>query len=443
LKIIVVGAVAGGATSASQIRRMLTDAQINIYEKDRDMSFANCGLPYYLGEVFTERERLLQATPDSFNDQKNITVKTKHEVTAVNPQRRTVTVYNHDSEESFEDNYDALILSPGCRPISMAATQGSSIVFPLRNLEDTDAIEQYIDSHHVQKALIIGAGYIGLEMVENFKHRGLDVTLTSRSEHIMKAMDQQFIPLLKNIIVEQQVHLILGDELAQLNGNEVTFKSGHKESFDIIIEAIGITPNTEFLTDSGIELNDRGYIKVNDYFETSIDGIYALGDAIETFYRHTKDKTTVALAWGAHRAANLIAGNLSGDKQPFKGLLATNIVRFFDYTIASVGISESALQSYDYEHINYQQKNHANYLPDARVTSVSVYYRKDNRQLLRACVFGQEGVDKRIDIIATAMGLGATVDDFKDIEIAYAPPYSSPKDIVNMIGYRAHTDKRS
>ncbi|UTH14436.1 CoA-disulfide reductase [Macrococcus equipercicus] len=437
MKIIVVGAVAGGATSASQIRRTLPDADIVIYEKDRDMSFANCGLPYYLGKVFAERERLLQATPESFQQHKQITVNTDHEVTAIDTAGQFITVVNHTTGESFLGHYDALILSPGCRPLRMTATKHSDFVFPLRNLEDTDAIDQYIDTNDVQKALIIGAGYIGIEIVENFKCRGLDVTLTNRSEHIMTAMDQQFIPLLKNIITEQQVGLLLDDEVVALEGHDVIFKSGHRESFDIVIEAIGITPNTEFIAHSGIELNDKGYIKVNEYFETTADNVYALGDAIETFYRHTGTTTTVALAWGAHRGANLIAGNLSGHKERFKGLLATNIVRFFDHTIASVGISESELAAYDYEHISYEQKNHASYLPDARVTCISIYYRKDNRQLLRACIVGQEGVDKRIDIIAAAMGFGATVDDFKDIEIAYAPPYSSPKDIVNMIGYRA------
>ncbi|TDM12507.1 CoA-disulfide reductase [Macrococcus lamae] len=437
MKIIVVGAVAGGATAASQIRRVLPDAEIIIYEKDRDMSFANCGLPYYLGEVVTERDRLLQATPESFRQKKQLTVKTKHEVTAVNIEEKSVSVFNHDTGESFIDSYDLLILSPGCSPISLTATKEADFIFPLRNLEDTDAIEEYIKANHVKKALIVGAGYIGIEMAENFKHRGFDVTLTNRSEHILKAMDKQFVPLLKNIITEHQIKLLLNDEIVSLDQHDIIFKSGHRESFDIVIAAIGIKPNTDFVKDSGIELNENGYIKVNDYFETNAEGVYALGDAIETFYRHTKQRTTVALAWGAHRAANLISGNISEHKEPFKGLLATNIVRFFEHTIASVGISEQELNEYDYEHINYEQKNHASYLPDARVTCISVYYRKDNRQLLRACVFGQEGVDKRIDVIATAMGFGATVDDFKDIEIAYAPPYSSPKDIVNMIGYKA------
>ncbi|GGA98974.1 CoA-disulfide reductase [Macrococcus hajekii] len=437
MKIIIVGAVAGGATVASQIRRTLPDAEITVYEKGRDMSFANCGLPYYLGNEVQERNDLLQASAASFKHKKEITVKLYHEITAVDTDDQSVTIYDHLNGETSTDHYDKLILSPGCQAIRLPQLQGSDISFPVRTLEDTDIIEQHIEKQNVSNVLVIGAGYISLEMVENLKHRGLDVTLLHRNERLLKTMDAQFLPHLTKIIDDQNIKLQLNDEVASIDGQAVTFKSGLTSTYDLIIEAVGIEPNTEFLQDSGIELNDKGYIKTDAFFQASAQNVFALGDAIETFYRHTGEKTTIALAWGAHRAAAMIAAHLAGDRQPFQGLLGTNIIRFFDHAIASVGISEQEVENYDAMQMTFNQYPHARYMEQAHPMHISVYYRADNRQILRACFFGKQGVDKRVDIIATAMINGMTVDDLKDIEIAYAPPFSSPKDIINMIGYRA------
>lgn len=437
MKIIVVGGVAGGATVASQIRRELPDAEIIIYEKGRDMSFANCGLPYYLGAEITDRSELTQASAATFKEQKEITVKLYHEVTAVDAAHKTVTILNHLTQETTEDTYDQLILSPGCQAVRLPQLADSDIAFPVRTLEDTDIIEQHIEQYDVKKALIIGAGYISLEMVENLKHRGLDVTLLHRNERLLKTMDAQFLPHLMNCLKEAAINIQLNDEVDRIKGKTVTFKSGLSADYDLIIEAVGITPNTEFLVSSGIELNDKGYIVTDEYFQTSVKDIYALGDAIETFYMHTGQKTTVALAWGAHRAANLIAGNLAGHKKAFNGLLGTNIIRFFDHAIASVGISEKEAQECGAAHLSFDQYPQARYMPRSHPMHISVYYDSDTRQILRACFFGKMGVDKRVDVIATAIIAKMTIDDLKDIEIAYAPPFSSPKDIINMIGYRA------
>lgn len=436
MKVIVVGAVAGGATAASQIKRLCLDADITIYEKDRDMSFANCGLPYYIGDVVQTRDQLIQATPEQFKEKKGITVYPYHEVVAINADDHTIQVVNHQTKETFQDAYDYLILSPGCRAVKLPQIKDRSFVFPVRNLEDIDQIKQIIETAQAKNALVIGAGYISLEMVENLSKAGLAVTLLNRSDDLFKAADRRFNPMIKNILAENNITLQLNDEISDVHGHTVTFNSGQVRDYDVIIEAVGITPNTDFVGDS-IQLNDKGYIVVDEYFETTAEDVYALGDAIETFYRHTGTPTTVALAWGAHRAANLIAESLSGNKQPFKGLLATNIVQLFNHSIGSTGIKESELKDFDYSVVVTEQKNAAGYMPDARVLSLAVYYRNDNRQILRACAFGEKGVDKRIDILATAIGAGLTIDDLRDVEIAYAPPYASPKDIINMIGYKA------
>lgn len=436
MKVIIVGAVAGGATAASQIKRACPDADITVYEKDRDMSFANCGLPYYIGDAVSSRESLLQATPETFKEKKDIQVLTYHEVVHINTKQHTITVLNYQTGETFEDHYDHLVLSPGCKAITLPQIKDRSFVYSIRNLEDTDRVKSAIQTTQAKNALVIGAGYISLEMVENLSRLGLHTTLVNRSSELLKAADRRYNPMIKNILTDNGVTLQLNDEIKEVNGHKVTFKSGKSEYYDLIIEAVGIIPNTDFLKGQ-VHLNDKGYIVVDEYFETSAKDVYALGDAIETFYRHTGTRTTVALAWGAHRAASMIAQTLSGNKQPFKGLLATNIVQLFNYSIASTGIKESELQDYDYSTVVTEQKNSAGYMPDSRVISLAVYYRNDNRQILRACSFGESGVDKRIDVIATAIGAGLTVDDLMDIEIAYAPPYSSPKDIVNMIGYKA------
>lgn len=436
MKIIVVGAVAGGATVASQIRRSLPSAEITVYEKDRDMSFANCGLPYYLGQEVASRDELVQATKELFVEKKNITVKTFHEVIGINAQEHTVTVYDHKEKREFTDTYDRLILSPGCRATLLEQVEDTTNVFYLRNLMDTDAIETHIVKKNVKNALVVGAGFVSLEIAENFTKRGIDVTLVHRSNRIFKPTDHIFCQELMNTLEDNNVTLQLSDEVKSVEGKHVVFKSGKEADFDIIIISIGITPNTSFVGED-VSLNEEGYIQVNEYFETSSKDIYALGDAIETFYRHTKQPTKIALAWGTHRAASLIADNFSGKDIPFQGLLGTNIVRVFNRSIASVGLSEDEVEEYDYEHIVVSQKDRAGYMKDAKKLTISVYYDKKTRLLYRASLFGESGVAKRADIIATAMINNMTIDEFKDIEVAYAPPYASPKDIVNMLGYKA------
>ncbi|QNR07431.1 CoA-disulfide reductase [Macrococcoides canis] len=437
MKIIIVGAVAGGATVASQIRRLDADAEIVIYEKDRDMSYANCGLPYYIGETVGSRDNIVMATPDAFNDNRNIQVHTYHEVTRLFPEEKKIEIYNHRTDETQTDTYDYLILSPGASQV-VPDLYRHDHVFQLRNLEDTDKIDQYIRRMNAKRALVVGGGYISLEMAENLKHRGLDVTLVHRSSHFLKQMSRDITDTIPQVLEDNGINLKLEDEVVSINERTVTFKSGDTETFDIIITALGLKPNTKFIGDA-LELNNKGYIKVNPYFETSNPSIFALGDAIETFYRHVDQKATIALAWGTHRAASIIAHNLfHQDKEAFKGLLGSNILRLFDHTYASVGLPETLVLEMDnIAKVSKTQKYKAGYMPYSTHLTMTVYYEQSTGKILSASAAGKSGVDKRIDVVSTAMIGGLTIYDFKDIEVAYHPDYSSPKDIINMLGYKA------
>lgn len=435
-EIVVVGAVAGGATVASQIRRLDKESNITVFEKDRDMSFANCGLPYYLGNVVDSRDKLLATTPETFYEKKNITVKTHHEVTAIDDVNQTVTVYNHLTSESTTVPYDKLILSPGCSANKLPLD--SEIVFTLRNMEDTDAIDDFIITNNVQSALVVGAGYISLEVLDNLHYRGIDTTLIHRSTQINKLMDQDMNQPIFDELNSKNITYHLNEEISNVEGNKVTFKSGKEASYDIIITGVGITPNSDFVKSSNVQLDNKGYIPVNDKFETNVDNIYALGDIITSHYRHVNLRAHVPLAWGAHRGAGIIAEQIAGNSDiRFKGYLGANIVKFFDYTLASSGINPQELSNFDYEMLEINAGKHANYYPGNSKIHLRVYFDKQTRKIIRTAATGVADVDKRIDILTMAMMNGLTVDELTEVETAYAPPYSHPKDLINLIGYSA------
>ncbi|GAA6826612.1 CoA-disulfide reductase [Helicobacter pylori] len=435
-EIVVVGAVAGGATVASQIRRLDNQSNITVFEKDRDMSFANCGLPYYLGNVVDSRDKLLATTPEAFSEKKNITVKTHHEVTAIDDVNQTISVYNHLTSESTSVPYDKLILSPGCSANTLPLN--SDIVFTLRNMEDTDAIDNFITTNNVQSALVVGAGYISLEVLDNLHYRRIDTTLIHRSSQINKLMDQDMNQPIFDELNSRNITYHLNEEINKVEGNKVTFKSGNEATYDIIITGVGIKPNSDFVKSSNVQLDDKGYIPVNDKFETNVDNIYALGDIVTSHYRHVDLPAHIPLAWGAHRGASIIAEQIAGDNTiRFKGYLGANIVKFFDYTLASSGINPQELSNFDYEMLEINAGKHANYYPGNSKIHLRVYFDKRTRKIIRAAATGVADVDKRIDILTMAMMNGLTVDELTEVETAYAPPYSHPKDLINIIGYSA------
>ncbi|MBX5319216.1 CoA-disulfide reductase [Staphylococcus caprae] len=435
-KIVIVGAVAGGATCASQIRRLDKESEIVIFEKDRDMSFANCALPYYIGEIVNERDNVLAYTPETFYEKKQIKVKTYHEVIEINDDKQTVTVFNRQSGETFEESYDTLILSPGAGANSLGFE--SDIAFTLRNFEDTEAIDQFISETDAKHALVVGAGYISLEVLENLHARDLNVTLIHRSNHINKLMDQDMNQPIIDELEKRNISYRFNEEISKIDQHQVTFTSGKVENYDLIIEGVGTHPNSKFIQSSNVQLDEHGFVPVNDKFQTNIPNIYALGDVITSFYRHVDLQAQVPLAWGAHRGASIIAEQLVGDTSiSFKGYLGSNIVKFFDYTLASVGVKPNELDYFNYEMVDVKQGAHAGYYPGNTPLHLRVYFEKDSRKLLRAAAVGQEGVDKRIDIMSMAMMNQMTVDELTEFEVAYAPSYSHPKDLINMIGYKA------
>jgi len=433
---IIVGGVAGGATAAAQLRRINPGIRITIYEKGRDISFGNCGLPYNIGGEVSDRNKLIAATPESMAE-RDITVKTYHEVLRVDSGAKKVTVKDSSGDREFEDEYDYLILSPGGAPKTLPALLNVPQAFVLHNLGDLDDIKAHIDGHGVDKVVLIGAGYIGLELIENFVRRGMDVTFIHRSEEVYRPLEDDMGDFFIEEMERQGVDVRLNAEIVEVTGNAATLDNGEEIDAPLIVAGIGILPRTEFLKGSGIKLNDSGFICTGDTGRTSVDCVYALGDAIETFYQHTGGKTTVALAWGAHRMAYVIANQISGNEDVvFEGLLGTNIMRFFDYDIATLGLEQHEVLEYDHFIVDHRQRNKAGYMDSSVPIHVRIYVSKTDGKILRAAVVGTEGVDKRIDILAAHIRLGGTAADLANIEVAYSPPYSSPKSVLNMIGYK-------
>lgn len=436
-RVIVVGGVAGGATAASQLRRLNPDIEIVIYERYRDISYGSCGMPYYIGGDVEKWDSLTNMTPEKFRD-RNIFVKTEHEITAVNSKENTVTVYDKNSDTEFTDSYDYLILSPGGSPKKLPAVKDAAQTFSLHKLADLDYIVEFIEENNIKEAVLVGSGYIGLEVTENLTKRGIKVTMLQHDEQIYKNIEADMNGVLYEAMTEQGVTLKLNTEIDYVDGGKAVLSNGEKIDAPLIITGVGITPNTKFLNSSNITLKD-GLIPINKNGQTNIDNIYALGDAVMTHFQHVPEKTTQsALAWPAHRLAHIIANQLAGDRSiTHEGLLGTNIVKFFDYNIATFGLSEKDVAEIPHFTVDQKQKNKSGYMKDASPIHIRIYVSKGSGLILRAAVVGTEGVDKRIDVLSAHTRLGGTVYDLINIEIGYSPPFSSPKDVINMIGYKA------
>ena len=436
-KVIVVGGVAGGATAASQLRRLNPDIEIVIYERYRDVSYGSCGMPYYIGGEVEKRDSLVNMTPEKFKD-KNIFVKTEHEVTAVNSEDNTVTVLDKLNNQEFTDSYDYLILSPGGSPKKLPSVNDSKQVFSLHKLEDLDYIMSFIEDNKIKEAVLVGSGYIGLEVTENLTQKGIQVTILQHDEQIYKNIEADMNGVLYEAMTEHGVTLKLNTEIDYVEGEKAVLTNGETIDAPLIITGVGITPNTVFLNSSNVTLND-GLIPINKNGQTNIDNIYALGDAAVTHYQHVPELTMqAALAWPAHRLAHIIANQIAGDNSiTHEGFLGTNIVKFFDYHIAIFGLSEKEVADIPHFVVDQKQKNKSGYMNDAAPIHVRVYVSKESGIILRAAVVGTSGVDKRIDVLSAHTRLGGTAYDLINIEIGYSPPFSSPKDIINMVGYKA------
>jgi len=441
-KILIVGGVAGGATAAARLRRLDENAEIIMFERDEYISFANCGLPYYIGDVIKERDKLLVQTPESMKARFNIDVRNNSEVVAVDTSKKVVTVKSK-ARGTYEESYDYLVLSPGAKAkkTDIEGIHGKRI-FTLRNIPDTDNIKAYVDKKDINSVVVIGGGYIGVEMAENLRERGLKVTLVQSPAHLMPPFDTDIVVAIEKEISDNGVEIILKDGAKAFkdteNGVEITLRSGHKLSADMVIFAVGVTPDTEFLKDSGIEFGPKGHIIVNDKMETSASNVFAVGDAIEIVDFVNQQKSAIPLAGPANKQGRIAADNIAGLGTTYKGTQGTSIIKVFGLTAASTGNNEKTLTrlSIPYKVIFVHPVSHASYYPDALSMTLKLIFNEEGK-ILGAQGVGYDGVDKRIDIIATVIRLGGTVTDLTELELCYAPPYSSAKDPVNMAGYVA------
>jgi NADPH-dependent 2,4-dienoyl-CoA reductase/sulfur reductase-like enzyme/rhodanese-related sulfurtransferase len=441
-KVLIIGGVAGGASAAARLRRLDESAEIIMFERDAYISFANCGLPYYIGETIADRSKLLVQTPESMKARFNIDVRIKSEVVEVDTTAKKVMVKSADRGE-YEEAYDFLILSPGAKPIKPPIPGiDSRSIFTLRNIPDTDRIKAHVDQEGIRSAVVIGGGFIGVEMAENLRHRGLEVMLVEAAPHILAPFDSEMVAYAEREMADQGVRLVLGDGVSAFREHEsggvgITLQSGLQLSADMVILAIGVTPDTGFLRSSGIALGPRGHIAVNERMQTNCEGVYAVGDAVETTDL-SGGRTAVPLAGPANKQGRIAADNVCGLNSVYKGTQGTSIIKIFDLTGASTGYNERALRKLDIPfHAVYVHPNsHAGYYPGAKSIALKLLF-TDEGKVLGAQAFGSEGVDKRIDVIATVLRLNGTVYDLAELELAYAPPFSSAKDPVNMVGYLA------
>lgn len=445
MKVVIIGGVAGGATAAARMRRESEDAQIVLFERGEYVSYANCGLPYHIGGTISERDRLFVQTVEGFVKRFNIDIRIKSEVTAIDLKSKTVTVLNRLTNESYTESYDKLIVSTGAEPIKPPMPGiDSPKIFSLRNVPDMDHIKSYIGQHNPKKAVVIGGGFIGLEMVENLRDAGLEVCVIERSNQVMAPIDFSMASLVHQHLKSKKVGLLLeevveGFETAE-NKIKVILESKKDVSADMVILSIGVRPEVHLAKEAGLELGSLGGIKIDDYMQTSDPDVYALGDAVEVFNPVIGKHSLIPLAGPANKQARIVADNiLEGNIYKYTGTIGTSIAKVFDITVAATGASSKLLDRENIAHLSSftHGNSHAGYYPNALPLSIKINFSPVDGKLLGAQIVGFDGVDKRIDLFAQVIKKGGTIYDLMEIEHAYAPPYSSAKDPVNMAGFVA------
>ena len=442
MKVVIIGGVAGGATAAARIRRLDETAEVVVFERSGFVSYANCGLPYYVGGVITDPEELTLQTPESFWRRFRVKMRVRHEVTAIHPERKAVTVRNLDSGEVFEEVYDKLLLSPGAKP-TMPELPGAKLdkLFTLRTVEDTLRIRTFVEREGPKSAVLAGGGYIGLELAENLRELGLAVTIVQRPKQLLNPLDAEMAAFVHAKLRKHGVRLMLGHSVEgfEQDGSavKVLLKGEEPLKADMVVLAIGVTPDTQLAKEAGLELGVKGSIAVNDRMETSAPDIYAVGDAVAARHFITGEKALISLAGPANKQGRIAADNICGGDSVYRGSQGSSVIKVFDMTVATTGINEHTAKKagIDCDKVYLSPAAHAAYYPGGRVMTMKVLYEKSTFRLLGAQIVGYEGVDKRIDVLATAMHAGLTGPQLKDLDLAYAPPYSSAKDPVNMAGF--------
>ena len=444
-KVLIVGGVAGGASAAARLRRLDETVEIILFEKGEYISYANCGLPYYIGNVINEKEKLLVQTPERMKSRFNIDVRINCEVTAICPDKKEVTVLDKIKNVTYTESYDKLVLSPGAEPIKPPISGiENKKVFTLRNIPDTFAIKDYFISNKVQHVVVVGAGYIGIEMAENIKNLGVNITIVELSDHVMGPLDYDMASLVHQHIKTKNVEFYLNDGLKEIlddkqEGLSVRLNSGKKVNCDMVILSIGVKPEIKLAKEAGLNIGERGGIQVNEYLQTSDSDIYAVGDAIEVVDFINNAKAVIPLAGPANKQGRIAANNICGANEKYRGTQGTSIIKVFDLTVAGTGNNEALLKknNIDYLKTYIHTSSHAGYYPNATPISIKLLFTPKEGKVLGCQIIGYEGVDKRIDVISTAIRAQMTVFDLEELELAYAPPYSSAKDPVNLVAFTA------
>ncbi|MFI3211811.1 MAG: FAD-dependent oxidoreductase [Eubacteriales bacterium] len=442
MKVVIVGGVAGGATAAARLRRLDEHAEIIIFEKSGFVSYANCGLPYFIGGVIQEEEALTLQTPDNFKRRFLIDVKVRHQVIKIHKEKKEVSVLNLETGEVFQETYDKLILSPGAKP-TLPPLEGKDLqeVFTLRTVEDTLKIHQYVKENQPKSVVIAGGGFIGVEVAENLCELGLDVTIVQSQPQLMAPLDGEMAAFLHAKMRSHGIKLVFGKYVTGIqkaeNGIEAVLQGGALIQADMVILAIGVTPDTELAKEAGLELGLRGSIIVNDKMETSENDIYGVGDAVQVKHYITGEDALISLAGPANKQGRIVADNICGLNSRYKGSQGSSVLKLFDMTMATTGINEKTAKSLglQYDKIYLSPGSHAGYYQGSTVMTMKVIFDKNNFKILGAQIVGYDGVDKRIDVLATAMHMNMSALQLKDLDLAYAPPYSSAKDPVNMAGF--------
>ena len=442
MKVVIVGGVAGGATAAARIRRMDEKAEIVVFERSGYISYANCGLPYYIGGIIEDPEDLTLQTPESFYSRFRIRMKVHHEVTAIHADRKTVSVKNVKTGEVFEESYDKLLLSPGAKPVwPNLPGMGSDKLFTLRTVEDTFRIKEFVNQNSPKSAVMVGGGFIGLEVAENLRELGLDVTIVQRPKQLMNPFDADMASFIHAEMRKHGVKLALGCSVEGFSprdgGVDVLLKDNAPLHADMVVIAIGVTPESALAKEAGLALGIKGSILVNDRMETSIPDIYAVGDAVQVKHYVTGEDALIALAGPANKQGRIAADNICGGDSRYLGSQGSSVIKVFDMTAATTGINETNARrsGLDVDTVILSPMSHAGYYPGGKLMTMKVVFEKGSYRLLGAQIVGYDGVDKRIDVLATAIHAEMKATDLKDLDLAYAPPYSSAKDPVNMAGF--------
>lgn len=445
MKVVIVGGVAGGATAAARIRRLDEEAEIVVFERSSYVSYANCGLPYYIGDVITDEGDLTLQTPESFWNRFGVKVMVNHQVIKINTDEKTVTVRDLVTGEEWIESYDKLLLSPGAKPIIPCIPGADNDkIFTLRTVEDTFKIHEYVRDNEVRSVLIVGGGFIGSEMAENLKERGMDVTIIQRSSQLLGILDYDMAAFVHNKFRSKGVSVILNSNVSEFRDSKdhkagivTILEDGKAIISDMVLMAIGVEPENNLAKEAGLELGIKGSIVVNDKMETSVKDIYAVGDAVQVKQYITGHNVVIPLAGPANKQGRIAADNICGGNSRYNGSMGTSVIKIFDLTVATTGLTEKALKCLDIncDSVVLSPLSHAGYYPGAKVMTMKVIFEKKTLRILGAQIIGTEGVDKRIDVIATAIQCGMKGDKLKDLELAYAPPYSSAKDPVNMAGF--------